>query len=261
MQIIELGMIEPYIGVLVGIVATLIIAILLKRFLERTLPNYVGPDVSKPLTRLIVYTVLFFGLISSLAPLNIDLTGLLVAGGALGIAVGFASRTVFSNFLSGVFMYMDRPFKLGDSISVEGIADGIVKEIGIFSTKVMSWDGYPIRIPNEKLFSSPIVNYSSSPVRRISITVGVSYSADLEKAKRALLDLAESHPMVLAEPSPEVLVQDYGDSAILLSLYCWAPTSQWWSTRVWILSKVKEVLDKAGVEMPFPQRVVWLKRE
>lgn len=259
MPIFELGSIEPYIGVLTGITVTLIITFLLRRLLEKTLPNYMGPTIYKPIIRVIVYTVLFFGLISSLAPLNIDLTGLLVAGGAIGVAISFASRTVFSNLLSGVFIYIDKPFKLGDSISVEGVAEGVVKEIDIFSTKVVSWDGQTVRIPNEKLFSSLIINYSASPVRRISILVGISYSSDLDKAKQALLDLAESHPMVLVEPSPDVIVQ-YGDSSILLNLICWVPTSQWWSTRVWLLSKMKKALEEAGVEMPFPLGIAWLKK-
>ncbi len=139
--------------------------------------------------------------------------------------------------------------------------EGVVREIGIFSTKIMSWDRHLVRIPNEKLFSSPIVNFSAMPVRRISIPVGVSYSSDLEVAKEALIGLAERHPFVLAEPAPEVLVQEYGDSAVILNFRCWAPTSQWWPTKVWLLSRVKEALESAGVEIPFPQRVVWLKRE
>ncbi len=251
----------PYVGVLLGVVGTLLVAFLVRRFLSRVLPKYMTSSVYRPLNNLIFYTIIFFGVISSLAPLNIDLSGLLIAGGTLGIAVAFASRTVFANFLSGVFIYLDRPLKPGDAIKVEGVVEGVVKEIGIFSTKIMSWDGHLVRIPNEKLFSSPIVNFSAMPVRRISIPVGVSYSSDLEVAKEALIGLAERHPFVLAEPAPEVLVQEYGDSAVILNFRCWAPTSQWWSTKVWLLSRVKEALESAGVEIPFPQRVVWLKRE
>ncbi len=250
----------PYVGVLLGVIGTLLVAFLLRRFLNRVLPKYMTAAVYKPLTSIIFYTVIFFGIVSSLAPLNIDLSGLLIAGGTLGIAVAFASRTVFANFLSGVFIYLDRPLKPGDAIRVEGVVEGVVKEIGIFSTKIMSWDGHLVRIPNEKLFSSPIVNFSAMPVRRISIPVGISYSSDLEAAKEALIRLADQHPFVLAEPAPEVLVQEYGDSAVVLNFRCWAPTSQWWPTKVWLLSKVKEALEEAGVEIPFPQRVVWLKR-
>ncbi len=251
----------PYVGVLLGVVGTLLVAFLVRRFLSRVLPKYMTSSVYRPLTNLIFYTIIFFGVISSLAPLNIDLSGLLIAGGTLGIAVAFASRTVFANFLSGVFMYLDRPLKPGDAVKVEGVVEGVVREIGIFSTKIMSWDGHLVRIPNEKLFSSPIVNFSAMPVRRISIPVGVSYSSDLEVAKEALIGLAEQHPFVLAEPAPEVLVQEYGDSAVILNFRCWAPTSQWWPTKVWLLSRVKEALESAGVEIPFPQRVVWLRRE
>ncbi len=250
----------PYVGVVLGVTGTLLVAFLLRRFLNRVLPKYMTAAIYRPLNNIIFYTVIFFGVISSLAPLNIDLSGLLIAGGTLGIAVAFASRTVFANFLSGVFIYLDRPLKPGDAIRVEGVVEGVVREIGIFSTKIMSWDGHLVRIPNEKLFSSPIVNFSSMPVRRISIPVGVSYSSDLEAAREALIRLADRHPFVLAEPAPEVLVQEYGDSAVILNFRCWAPTSQWWNTKVWLLSKVKEALEEAGVEIPFPQRVVWLKK-
>ncbi len=101
----------PYVGVLLGVVGTLLVAFLVRRFLSRVLPKYMTSSVYRPLNNLIFYTIIFFGVISSLAPLNIDLSGLLIAGGTLGIAVAFASRTVFANFLSGVFIYLDRPLK------------------------------------------------------------------------------------------------------------------------------------------------------
>ena len=251
----------PYLSVAVGIAATLIVALIVRRVLNRLLPKYMPASVYKPLNNLIFYVILFFGIISSLAPLNIDLSGLLVAGGVFGVAVAFASRTVFSNFLSGLFMYIDRPLKVGDAVKVEGVVEGVVKEIGVFSTRIMSWDGHLVRIPNEKLFSSPITNYSAQPVRRISILVGISYHSDLDKAREALLNLAERHPFVLVEPAPEVLVQDHGDSAVILNFRCWAPTPQWWPTRVWLMERVKRALEEAGVEIPFPQRVVWLKED
>ncbi len=250
----------PYVYVAIGVLVTFLVAHIVRKTIREVLPKYMTKEIYQPLELLIYYSILFFGIISSLSPLNIDLSGLLVAGGVLGIAVGFASRTVFSNFLSGIFLYIDKPLRIGDAVRVEGVVEGVVREINIFSTRIMSWDGHIVRIPNEKLFSSPIVNFSMMPVRRISINVGVSYSSDLEKAKKALIKLAESHPFVLVNPPPEVLVQEYGDSAIILNFRCWAPTSEWFSTKVWLLARIKEALDEVGVEIPFPQRVVWLRQ-
>ncbi len=249
----------PYIYVALGVVITFLVAHIVRKVLRNVLPRYMTRKIYYPIELIAYYSLLFFGIISSLSPLNVDLSGLLVAGGVIGIALGFASRTVFSNFLSGVFLYIDKPLKIGDSVKVEGIVEGVVQEIDLFSTRIMSWDGHIVRIPNEKLFSSPIVNYSAMPVRRISITVGVSYFSDLGKAKEALIRLAESHPLVLVNPPPEVLVQEYGDSSIVLNLRCWAPTTEWFSTKVWLMARIKRALDEAGVEIPFPQRVVWIK--
>lgn len=241
--------------VAVGIVIALTMRILLRRSIRKKLP----PHVYLPFERLVVYGIIILTLIAVVKPLGLDLSSLLVAGGILGIVIGFASQTVVSNLLSGFFLYIDKPLKLGDTVSVDGV-EGVVLDISIFSTKILSWDGCVVRVPNEKLFNSVITNFVASPVRRISFKIRISYNSDIEKAKRAIMKVIEEHPFTLINPPPIIFVDEYGDSAIMLNVICWAPSSVWFNVKAEIQSRIKAALDEAGVEIALPQRVVWLKK-
>ncbi|WP_010477943.1 mechanosensitive ion channel family protein [Thermococcus zilligii] len=200
--------------------------------------------------------ILAFFIALNIAGFTGRLTTIFAAAGITGIVLGFASQTVVANFISGIFMYFDKPLKIGDPVEVAGYS-GIVHDIRILSTRIRTWDGVLVRIPNEKLFNSEIKNLMKYPARRVDITVGIAYKEDAGKAIEVIKKTLDEMPYVLAEPAPAVFVDNLGDSSVNISIRAWAPKEKWFDVRTQIVQRVKEALDREGIEIPFPQRVNW----
>ncbi|ASJ07638.1 mechanosensitive ion channel protein MscS [Thermococcus pacificus] len=212
--------------------------------------------------KLFYYTLvtLAFFIALNIAGFTGKLTTLLAAAGITGIVLGFASQTVVSNFISGIFMYFDKPLKIGDPVEVAGYS-GIVHDIRILSTRIRTWDGLLVRIPNEKLFNSEIKNLMKYPARRVDVTVGIAYKEDAQKAIEVIKKTLNEMPYVLAEPEPLVFVDNLGDNSVNIAVRAWAPSEKWFDVRTQIVQKIKEALDREGIEIPFPQRVNWFAEE
>lgn len=245
-----------YLKALLSIVVAVVVAFLLRKLAVTTLSGRLPRHILTPLSRAIYYVVIFLGIIGALAALGIDTSGLLLAGGIAGIVIGFASQTVVSNLLSGIFLYMDRPFMIGDPVDIGGVG-GVVQDITVFSTRIRRWDGVVMRIPNEQVFNSKIQRFNGSLVRRVEYRVGISYGSDVSKAVEVVTKLLESEPLVLVKPEPMVFVEDLGDSAVILNVRFWVPSQYWFPVKATVLGKIKEALTRNGIEIPFPQRVVW----
>lgn len=250
--------IYTYIIIAAGIIATILIALILRYWMRRGVKPRLPPHVYNPLEKLLIYGIVIVGIITSLSPLGLDLTGLLVAGGFLGIIVGLAVQTVASNMFSGIILYFERPFKIGDAIQI-GEFGGVVEDISIMSLKLRRWDGVLVRISNSEVFSSRIMNFGKAVARRFSFRIGISYGSDIEKARQALKEILEEHPWVLTQPPPEVNVVEYGDSSIVLEVRGWTPSSEWFSTYMEVIREAKSKLDEVGIEIPFPQIDVHIK--
>ena len=245
-----------YLKALLAIVVAVVVAFLLRKLVMATLSGRLPRHILTPLARVVYYVVIFLGIIGALAALGIETSGLLLAGGIAGIVIGFASQTVVSNLLSGIFLYMDRPFMIGDPVDIDGVG-GVVQDITIFSTRIRRWDGVVMRIPNEQVFNSKIQRFNGSLVRRVEYRVGISYGSDISKAINVIMKLLESEPLVLVKPEPMVFVEDLGDSAVILNVRFWVPSQYWFPVKASVLGKIKEALASNGIEIPFPQRVVW----
>ena len=219
--------------------------------------------------KLFYYTVITISFFLSLniAGISGKLSTLLAAAGITGIVLGFASQAVVSNFISGIFMYFDKPLQVGDAVRIpDSNVEGIVEDIHIFSTRIRQWDGTLVRIPNATLFNSNIVNLQRYPVRRTTIIVGISYQSDIQKAIDTILKVLDEEPYVLAKPEPRVYVEELGDSSVNLTIWAWVPSSLWIGqnllrSKYHLLQKIKEALDSEGIEIPFPQRVNWFANE
>jgi small-conductance mechanosensitive channel len=224
--------------------------------LKKALCDKLRKNELEILLKVVRYSIIVIAILSILPLLSINLTGLLVAGGFAGIVIGFASQSVVANLVSGVFLVIERPIKIGDQIAIEGV-EGYVEDIHFFSTIVRSYDGIYVRLPNEKVFTNVISNYDVDVARRINYTVGISYADDAHNAIGILGKVLEDHPFVLKNPAPQIYVESLGDSAVNLTAYFWAPTSEWMSVKAELLIKIKAAFDNAGIEIPFPQRVLW----
>ena len=237
---------------LVAIIIAKIVRINLRRALKEKVPK----TTLSTLEKLVYYTIIFIGFIVALPYIGFSLSGLLVAGGIAGIVIGFASQTVVSNLISGLFLMAEKPIKIGDGVSI-GDVSGIVKDIRVLSTTIRTWDGIYVRLPNEKVFTSNIYNYDAHVARRFEYKIGIRYKDDADKAVEIIKNLLDSHPLVLKEPAPQIFVEELGDSSVNLLVKIWAPSSQWYGVKMEMLWKIKVALEKEGIEIPFPQLVIW----
>ena len=246
------------ISVAVAVLAAgVIIAKLVDKLLVRAGMGRLPEHVLKPLRRLVAATIVAIAALAALTALHVDVSSVVVAGGFAGIVVGFASQTTVSNLISGLFLLFERPFRIGDSVVVGGHA-GIVTDIKVLSTKIRRFDGTEVRIPNEKVFSSDIVTLTGNVARRISFVVGIAYKEQIAAAREVIMGVLEEDPLVLDEPGPVVYVKELADSSVNLRVKAWVPSHRYMEVRMRIVQKVKEELDRVGIEIPFPQRVVWM---
>lgn len=214
-----------------------------------------------PVARAVVrYAVLIFVLIAGLAQLGVQTTSVLAVLGAAGLAIGLALQGTLSNIAAGIMLLWLRPFGVGDYIETSNAA-GTVNEVGLFVTHLTSFDGIYRFVPNSELWNTTLVNYSRNPTRMTNLEVGIGYGSDIEKAKQILIDLANSDDRVGKDPAPVVFVDNLGDSAVVLRYRVWIGTGDYWATQRYLLEEAKRRLDAAGIEIPFPQRVVHMIEE
>jgi len=249
---------EKIVAALIVFIVGFMLAYGLRRIVYRVTYKVAPLHLAKSLANLVYYVIIAIALITVLAVFGVDVTGLVIAGGIIGIVLGFASQTIVSNLLAGIFLYWDKPFKPGDPVCIDNVA-GIVDEISILSTRVQTWDGVYVRIPNEKVFTTTIVNYGRMPVRRVELKTSIAYREDFEKALEVIRRLVEEHPLVLAKPEPVIFVSELGSDGVEITIQVWAPTSEWINVKRELLWLIKKELTKAGIEIPFPQRDVWFR--
>ncbi len=201
----------------------------------------------------ITLKVLLFVLV--ITQLGVKTSSLIALLGAAGLAVGLALQGSLANFAGGVLILVFKPFKVGDWISAQGL-DGSVKQITIFSTKLNTFGNQVAIIPNGQLSNGNIVNYNMEDTRRDKFDVGIGYGSNIKKAKEILLQICAENEDVLKEPAPEVYVGELGDSSVNLTLRFWAKNEVFWPAHFYVIEQTKIRFDEAGIEIPFPQRVV-----
>jgi small-conductance mechanosensitive channel len=205
--------------------------------------------------RTINYAFIALFAVAGLREMGFHLSVLLGAAGVLSVAVGFASQTSASNLISGLFLIGERSFAIGDFIRV-GQTEGEVLAIDLLSVKLRTPDNLYVRLPNEQLIRSELTNLTRFPVRRIDLALGVAYKEDLGQVRQLLLGVAQRDPQCLDEPSPEVIVMGFGDSAVNLTLQAWTRRENYREVRNRLHESIKRAFDDGGVEIPFPQIAV-----
>ncbi|WP_333796757.1 mechanosensitive ion channel family protein [Rheinheimera sp.] len=196
----------------------------------------------------------------ALSHLGIQTTSFIAILGAAGLAIALALQGSLSNFASGVLIIIFRPFKAGDMVDVAGIS-GVVERIDIFQTIFKTGDNKKIIVPNSQITGGPIINYSAEPRRRIDLVIGISYDSDLRRAKQILHDILSNDPRVLKDPAPVIAVSALADSAVQLVVRPWVQAADYWPVYWNILEKVKLDFDQQGIEIPFPQMSLHMKKE
>ena len=238
-------------GVLTFLLGLLILK-RIQRLIERLLRRSMPQDMANSTSRLLYYALIFVLILISLEVAGFRVESLLVAGGIVGVAIGFASQKTVSNLISGLFLYIDRPMDIGDSVEIEGYS-GVVEDVKPLSTRIRTWEGPVVRIPNEKVFGASIKNFKKVVARRFEYKIGISYTSDVEKAIEVVKEVLLSEPFVLESPAPQVFVSNFLDSAIELTIKAWTPAPKNYSTKTQVLKKIYEAFKKEGIEIPYPQ--------
>jgi small-conductance mechanosensitive channel len=230
----------------------------LRRVLGRT---RLEPAMQYAVARLAGYLFILLGWFVALQTLGINLSSLALFAGALGVGLGFGLQNIVSNFISGIILLAERPVAVGDRVEVGSVA-GRITQINLRSTMVITNDNISIIVPNSEFVSSQVVNWShGDPKVRMRLPVGIAYGSDVEKFRRAMLEVARAHPAVLPQPEPFVYFIGFGDSSLDFEVSVWtidlasSPRRLRSDLYYAIESKLREI----GVEIPFPQRDLHLR--
>jgi small conductance mechanosensitive channel len=218
-----------------------------KKDYDETLESFLQSFISLILKALVFVLVV--------TQLGVKTSSLVALVGAAGLAIGLALQGSLANFAGGVLILIFKPFKVGDFISAQGV-DGTVKEISIFNTKLSTFGNQIAIIPNGQLSNGNVVNYNMEDTRRDKFDVGIGYGSNIKQAKEILLQICADNPNINTEPAPEVYVGNLGDSSVDLSLRFWANNDVFWAAHFYVIEQTKLRFDEAGIEIPFPQRVM-----
>ena len=239
-------------GVLIWIIGTWLIK-KIKRILLKAMDHLdYDETLERFLSNLIIGGLKVVLVIAILGQLGVQTTSFAAILAAAGLAIGLALQGSLSNFAGGVLIMLFKPYKIGDFIETQGEM-GTVKEIEIFTTKLNTTDNKEVIIPNGTISNGNITNYSTEKTRRIDITMGVSYDADIKQTKDLLMKIMTDHPNILKEPAPIVVLGELADSSVNFKMRPWTLTEDYWLVYYEIMETCKIELDKAGIEIPYPQ--------
>lgn len=230
---------------------------LVRRALER---RNTDPALAVFLGHLINASLITFATIAALGQLGIETMSIVAVVGAGGLAIGLALKDSLGNFAAGVMMLIFRQFQSGDLIEAAGVV-GEVEAIDLLSTRLRTADNRTVFVPNGKLLSDNIVNYSLKGTLRLDLEIGVSYDTDLSQARELLQEVLSEHPRVLKEPKPTIGVLELADSKVRLAVRPWVESGDYWTVFFALQELIKCRFDEAGVRIPYPQREVHLRQE
>lgn len=214
------------------------------RRVDVTLGKFLGKAIRNGLMILILLGVLgYFG---------VDVTSFAAIIAAMGFAVGMALQGTLGNFAAGVMLLVFRPFKVGEYIQVGG-EEGTVEEIDLFTTRLNTPDNLHKIVPNGQIFGSTITNYTHNEFRRVAVTVGAEYGADIDYTRAVLQAAISEIPGAVAQPAPQVVLTELADSSVNWQLRVWCQPGVYWDVRELLLVAAKKGLDLNGIGIPFPQ--------
>ena len=216
-----------------------------------------NPNIDRALSgifaRVVRVGILVFTVIAVLNQFGIATTSLVALLGAAGLAIGLALQGTLSNVASGVMLLVLRPFKIGDAIDAGGIA-GLIEDIGLFVTRMKSFDGIPMFVPNSKLWGAEIKNFSQSQTRRIDMVFSIGYNDNIDEAIHIINNILAEDERVLPEPEPLIAVGELAENSINIWVRPWTKAADFFKTKLDLTKRIKERFDEEGISIPFPQR-------
>jgi small-conductance mechanosensitive channel len=232
------------------IVGSIILKILLK-IVEKSGQKKLNPQAKMLLRKTVRFLGIFIITVMVLDTLDVPLSALLGTAGIATVAIGIASQNSIGNLISGIFLLTEHSFQVGDLIEVKSYI-GTVTSVDLLSVKIKTFDGLHLRIPNETLIKSEIITITKNPIRRVPLSIGISYYDDIDTVKGILLSVADKEPLALKDPAPFFMVSGYGNSSIDLFFAVWGKTSDFAFLKTALLTEIKKQFDLNNIEIPFP---------
>ncbi|MEF8841762.1 MAG: mechanosensitive ion channel family protein [Haloarculaceae archaeon] len=264
-SVLPAGLADP-LGIAVMFVLTFVVIYVVGRALVLPVTNRVlrsrglEDHARKPLTKVVFLVVVFAAVAIAFgaAGLGNFLTALATIGAAATLAIGFAMQDVLKNFVAGVFIYTDQPFRIGDWIEWDdGTYSGVVEDISLRVTRVRTFDNELLTVPNSQLTDDVIKNPVAKDNLRLKFVFGIGYDDDIDLATDIILEEARDHPEIMDDPEPSVRLTELADSYVGLQSRIWIAQpsrADWVRTRAEYVKTVKERFDGAGINIPYPQR-------
>lgn len=212
----------------------------------------IDPSIREMLASMLKWSIMGFALVIAGNQIGIQIAALLTGVSIIGLAIGFAAQETLANFIAGIVIFWDKPFRVGDWIEVEGTF-GQVQRVTFRSTRILNMDGEVVVFPNTYVLSHRISDHSTNPINRVNIPIGIAYKESIGQAREVLLALTRGDQRMCTEPPPEVVVHECAESSVNLLLRFWiADESIERRIGYEYLEKAKEALDAAGIQIPFP---------
>ncbi len=209
----------------------------------------------------IVTVVLYIALIIVLiTSLGFSTAGIIAGFSAVALAVALALKDSLGSLANGVIIIFTKPFKKGDYVQI-GEYDGLVQDIRLFNTKILTYSNEEIIIPNSEILSTKMINYSAMPLRRVTIDVPIPYGSDIAEVKKILLECVSSYKYAVSTPEPSVILKSYQDSALLFSARCWTLNENYWDTLYDLYENIVNALTAHGLSIPFNRLDVQLLKD
>jgi small conductance mechanosensitive channel len=257
----SIQIVVSYAGQVLGATVILIIGFYLAGKLSKLVRKKLGvfdkidPLIVPIIGNIIRYGIIIITLIAVLGQFGVQTTSIIAVLGAAGLAIGLALQGTLSNVAAGVMLLLLRPFTTGDWVET-GNVSGTIREVGLFTTIIDTFDNVYVSIPNSSIWNSTITNHSHYETRRIDVDIGIHYDTNLDLASEVLLKLTEDERVLDKPKKPQFLVMKYDDSAIVVRLRLYSHTKDWYAVYTDLMRKLKPALDEAGIQIPYPHRVI-----
>ena len=242
-------------------VLVILVAWIIGKIISRVINKSIGKipkideAVGKILSSVARTFIWIFAFLIILDLFGVNTASILTVLGAAGLAIGLAMKDSLSNIAAGLMLLILRPYQIGDYVDC-GSVSGTIKEMGLFTTTLQTFDGIFVSVPNNSISGGPVKNYSRNPLRRADIVVRIAYGDSLPKAIEVLTVFLKQNELIIQDPAPEVLVSELSDFSVNLNLRFWTKSESYWDAYWNVKEKVKEEIESAGLNIPVPQRVV-----
>ena len=254
-------LIAKVLPLVLGIIISIVIIKYIMKLVTKTIQKSKIPKSAHVFATTTIKFILYFMLIMGVCShIGIDVTSLLAAFSVVGVAVSLSIQDTLANVMAGIGLLFTKQFNVDDYVEAGGVS-GTVKRVGLFNCKLRTPDGKDIYVPNSNIIASTVTNFSREPRRRVDITIGASYSENVDKVKEALMQVVRETPEVLKDQDVFCGITSYEESCINYTIRVWVKNSDYWNAYLPMLERIKKTFERENIEIPYNQLDVHVKKD